>query len=154
MRLFEDIDEFETQVGSHLGYSDWRTITQEEVDLFADATHDHQWIHTDQEKAKDGPFGATIAHGYMVLALVPVLSWSIYDIDNLEMGLNYGADKVRFPAPVPVGSEVRAGVELLSVERGDKGVRATTRTTIEIKGSDRPACVVENIAVYVPRSAA
>jgi acyl dehydratase len=150
MKLFNGIGELESQVGQHLGYSDWHTVTQEEVNLFAQATRDHQWIHTDPEKAKDGPFGATVAHGYFILALIPVLSWEIYDIAGLKMSLNYGANKVRFPAPVTVGSSIRAGVELLDVTRSEKGAQSITRTTIEMQGSAKPACVVENVAVYIP----
>lgn len=150
MKLFNGIDELESASGQHLGYSEWHTVTQEAVSLFADATGDHQWIHLDQERAEDGPFGATVAHGYFVLSLVPVLSWEIYDIAGLTMSLNYGANRLRFPAPVPVGSQIRAGVELLEVNRTTTGANSLTRTTIDIEGSQKPACVVENVAVYVP----
>lgn len=150
MRLFTGIDELEMSIGEHLGYSEWHTVTQEQVDLFAQATGDHQWIHTDPDRARDGPFGATIAHGYFTLSMVPVLSWEIYDVAGLKMSLNYGANKLRFPAPVPVGSRIRAGVELLQVNRTETGANSVTRTTVEIDGSDKPACVVENVAVYIP----
>lgn len=150
MRLFNGIDELESNLGQHLGYSDWHTVTQEEVDLFARATGDHQWIHTDTERAKDGPFGATIAHGYFTLSMVPVLSWEIYEVLGLTMSLNYGANKLRFPTPVPVGSRIRAGVELLEVNRTGTGANSITRTTVDIEGSHKPACVVENVALYVP----
>jgi len=146
--IYQGLDELEAAVGTHLGYSDWHTITQEQVNLFADATEDHQWIHIDPERAKTGPFGATIAHGYLTLSLVPKLCWQIYDVAGLKMSINYGANKVRFPAPVTVGSRIRAGVELLEVDRGPSATQAITRTTIEIDGSEKPACVVENIAVY------
>src|SRR5690625_4868579 len=146
--IYQGLDELEAAVGTHLGYSDWHTITQEQVNLFADATEDHQWIHIDPERAKTGPFGATIAHGYLTLSLVPKLCWQIYDVAGLKMSINYGANKVRFPAPVTVGSRIRAGVELLEVDRGPSATQAITRTTIEIDGSEKPACVVENIAIY------
>lgn len=150
MRVFHGIDQLEAAVGEHLGHSDWHTITQEEVDLFAQATGDHQWIHTDVERAKSGPFGGTIAHGYFTLSLVPVLTWQIYRVDGLAMALNYGANKLRFPAPVPVGSRVRASAELLEVSRTPGGANSVVRTTVEIEGGAKPACVVENVTVLVP----
>ena len=115
MKVFQGIEELQKAVGDHLGHSDWHTITQEQIDLFAEATGDHQWIHVDPEKAAQGPFGTTIAHGYLTLSLVPRLVSEIYRVEGLAMGVNYGANKVRFPSPVPVGSRVRAGVEILSL---------------------------------------
>jgi acyl dehydratase len=150
VRVFNGIDELEAAVGEHLGHSDWHTITQEEVDLFAQATGDHQWIHTDVERAKGGPFGGTIAHGYFTLSLVPVLTWQIYRVGGLAMALNYGANKLRFPAPVPVGARVRASAELLEVSRTPTGANSVVRTTVEIEGGAKPACVVENVTVLVP----
>ncbi|MER7282652.1 MaoC family dehydratase [Dactylosporangium sp. NPDC000244] len=150
MRIFEGIEELEQAVGSHLGYSEWHTITQEQIDLFAEATGDHQWIHVDQEKAAQGPFGATIAHGYLTVSLVPMLVWQVYRIEGLTMGINYGANKLRFPSPVTVGSRVRAGVELLSVTPGGGGYQAVARVTIEREDGDKPACVVETVTVLVP----
>ena len=150
MKTFSGLEEFEKAVGTHLGYSDWRTITQEQINLFADATGDHQWIHVDPEKAKDGPFGTTIAHGYLTLSIIPSLVWQIYAVENLSMGINYGSNKVRFPSPVPVGSRVRAGAELLSLERGPNGAQATVKVTVEREGGDKPACVAETVAVLVP----
>ena len=149
MRVFQGIDELRGAVGTHLGYSDWHTITQQQIDTFADATGDHQWIHVDQEKAAAGPFGGTIAHGYLTLSLVPMLVWQVYRVDNVSMGVNYGANKVRFPSAVPVDSKVRAGVELLSVEPGGNGHRVIARVTIERAGADKPACVVEAVSVLV-----
>ncbi|MBY9074672.1 MaoC family dehydratase [Nocardioides sp. WL0053] len=149
MRTFHGLDELEKAVGTHLGYSDWQTITQEQVNLFADATGDHQWIHVDPEKAAQGPFGTTIAHGYLTLSLVPSLVWQIYTVEGLRMGVNYGSNKVRFPAPVPVGSRVRGGAELLELVRGPQGAQATVRVTIELEGSDKPACVAETVSVLV-----
>ncbi|HET6625101.1 MAG TPA: MaoC family dehydratase [Nocardioidaceae bacterium] len=149
MRTFAGLDDFEKAVGTHLGYSDWQTITQQQIDLFAEATGDHQWIHTDPERAKDGPFGSTIAHGYLTLSLVPSLVWQIYTIEGLEMGVNYGSNKVRFPSPVPVGSRVRAGAELLELSRGPNGAQARVQVTVEREGGDKPACVAETVSVLV-----
>ena len=147
MRTFQGLDEFEKAVGTHLGYSDWHTITQKQIDLFAEATGDHQWIHTDPEKAKDGPFGTTIAHGSLTLSLLPLLVWQVYSIEGLTMAVNYGSNKVRYPSPVPVDSRVRAGVELVSLDRGPGGSRATIRVTVEREGGDKPACVAETVSV-------
>ena len=148
-REYDGIAGFEAHVGQHLGYSDWRQITQKEIDLFAEATGDHQWIHVDPEKAAQGPYGATIAHGYLTLSLVPILVQQIYRVTGLSMQVNYGSDKLRFPAPVPVDSRIRAGAELVKVERNDNGGRATVRVTVEVEGSDRPACVVDTIAAMI-----
>jgi len=150
MRVFNGIDELEKVVGEHLGHSDWHTVTQEKVNQFADATGDHQWIHVDTEKAKAGPFGGTIAHGYMTLSLIPALNAQIYRIDGLSMGINYGCNKVRFPAPVPVGSRVRAGAELVEMSSTAQGAQAVIRTTIEVEGGDKPACVADSVVVLVP----
>ena len=149
MQTFNGLDEFEQAVGTHLGYSSWHTITQEQINLFAEATGDHQWIHTDPARAATGPFGTTIAHGYLTLSLVPMLVWQIYTVEGLAMGVNYGSDKVRFPSPVPVGSRVRAGAELLELTRDPRGARATVRVTIEREGADKPACVAEAVSVLV-----
>lgn len=148
-KVYDGIADFETHVGEHLGFSDWRQVTQKEINLFAEATGDHQWIHVDPEKAAAGPYGRTIAHGYLTLSLVPILVQQIYRVTGLAMQVNYGSDKLRFPAPVPVDSRIRAGAELLKVERNDKGGRATVRVTVEVEGSERPACVVDTIAAMV-----
>ncbi|MCA9528594.1 MAG: MaoC family dehydratase [Myxococcales bacterium] len=137
-------------VGDHLGYSDWLTIDQERIDTFADATGDHQWIHVDPERAKDGPFGATIAHGYLTLSLASLFLPQIIHVRGVKMGVNYGCGKVRFPAPVRVGSRVRGGAELVSVDEVKGGVQAVIRVTIEIEGEERPGCVVETISRYYP----
>ena len=150
MKVFEGIEELQKAVGDHLGHSDWHTITQEQIDLFAEATGDHQWIHVDPEKAAQGPFGSTIAHGYLTLSLVPRLVAEIYRVDGLAMGVNYGANKVRFPSPVPVGSRVRAGVEILSLVPGGPGVQCTARVTVEREAAEKPACVAEVVSVLVP----
>ncbi|WP_067466890.1 MaoC family dehydratase [Nocardia amamiensis] len=150
MRVFQGLTELEAAVGTHLGFSGWHTVTQEQIDQFAEATGDHQWIHVDPEKAAAGPFGTTVAHGFLTLSLLPMLTHQVYTVQGMSMGVNYGTDKVRFPAPVPVGSRIRAGVELLSLTAGAAGWRAVSRVTIEIEGSDKPACVADSVAVLVP----
>jgi acyl dehydratase len=148
-RTYDGISAFEAHVGEHLGYSDWHDVTQKQIDLFADATGDHQWIHVDVEKAAAGPYGRTIAHGYLTLSLVPILVQQIYKVTGLSMQVNYGVDKLRFPSAVPVDSRIRAGAELIKVERNDKGARATVRVTVGVEGADRPACVVDTIAAMM-----
>ncbi|MFB7715385.1 MaoC family dehydratase [Streptomyces sp. NPDC056105] len=150
MRVFQGIEELEKAVGTHLGYSGWQTVTQQQIDTFAAATGDYQWIHVDEEKAAAGPFGSTIAHGYLTLSLVPMLVWQVYKVEGLKMGVNYGANKVRFPSPVPVDSKVRAGVELVSLVPGGGGYQLTARVTVEREGGDKPACVAETVSVLVP----
>ncbi|MFF8605628.1 MaoC family dehydratase [Streptomyces sp. NPDC015346] len=150
MKVFNGVAELEKAVGTHLGHSDWHTITQDRIDAFAAATGDHQWIHVDPEKAAQGPFGSTIAHGFLTLSLVPMLTWQVYTVEGVRMGVNYGADKLRFPSPVPVGSRVRAGVELTAVTPNALGYQVATRVTIERDGGDKPACVVDMLAVVVP----
>ena len=149
--IFETPAKLAQSVGEHLGYSDWIEITQERIDKFADATGDHQWIHTDPERASQGPFGATIAHGYLTQSLVNLFLPEIVEVRGISMGVNYGTDRVRFPAPVPVGSKLRGGAELLEVEDVKGGaVQAKIRVTVEIEGSDRPAAVVDTISRYLP----
>lgn len=150
MRVFNGIDEVEKAVGEHLGYSDWLEVTQERVDLFAEATGDHQWIHVDPEKAASGPYGTTIAHGYLTLSLLPVLGQKIFRLDGVKLKVNYGSNKVRYPAPVLVGSKIRAGAEFKTLERTAKGANLIVGYTIEIDGSDRPALVAETVVVLVP----
>ncbi len=149
--VFKTPAELEGAVGKHLGYSDWLEITQERINGFADATGDHQWIHVDPERAKKGPFGACIAHGYLTLSLASYFLPRIVEVQGISMGVNYGTDRVRFPAPVPVGSRVRGGAELTKVEEVKGGVQATIRVTIEIEGSERPACVVDTNSRYYPK---
>jgi acyl dehydratase len=149
MKVFQGVEEVRKAVGTHLGYSGWHTVTQEQIDAFARATGDHQWIHVDPERAARGPFGATIAHGYLTLSLVPSLVWQVYRVEGLKMSVNYGADRLRFPSPVPVGSRVRAGVELLSLEEGGGGHRLKARVTVEREGGGKPVCVVESVSVLV-----
>jgi acyl dehydratase len=150
MRTFNGIPDLEKAVGAHLGHSDWHTIDQEQIDAFAAATGDDQWIHIDPAKAAEGPFGSTVAHGFLTLSLLPMLTWQVYTVEGVTMAVNYGADKLRFPSPVPVGSRVRAGVELTSVAPNKMGYQVATRVTIELDGSDKPACVVDMLAVVVP----
>jgi len=149
MRAFTDIADLERAVGSHLGHGSWHQVTQEQIDAFARATGDEQWIHVDPERAATGPFGTTIAHGFLTLSLVPLLVKDVYRVDGLSMGVNYGADRVRFPAPVPVGARVRAGVELVRLSPSGIGVQALTRVTIEVEGSERPACVADLLSLLV-----
>ncbi len=136
------------KVGQHLGYSDWIEITQEQVNLFADATGDHQWIHVDPERAKSGPFGGPIAHGYLTLSLGPQLMPQILSVKGISMAVNYGAGKVRFPSPVPVGSKLRLGAELASVEDVSGGAQVTMVFTFEVEGAPKPSCVAEIIFRY------
>jgi acyl dehydratase len=149
MRRFSSLDEFVAAKGEHLGYSDWHEVTQEQVDKFADATGDHQWIHVDAERAAQGPFGATIAHGYLTLALLPVLMSEIFRIDGLTMGVNYGLDKVRFPSPVRTGSRIRAGATLSEIRDSHLGKLCYARVLIEVDGQKRAACVADTLSLYV-----
>ncbi len=150
MRTFESVAELAAAAGEPLGNSDWVTITQEDVNLFADATGDHQWIHVDPEKAASGPFGKTIAHGFMTLSLLPQLQHQIYTVNGIKLAINYGLNKVRFPSPVPVGSRVRAQSSLVSVDDvGNGAVQATVSTTVEIEGAAKPACVAESVVRFV-----
>ncbi|GAA3648428.1 MaoC family dehydratase [Lentzea roselyniae] len=142
----EGIAELKALAGKNLGCTDWLQIDQNRVNTFADATDDHQWIHTDPERAAAGPFGGTIAHGYLTLALLIPLMTELLDVSGVRMSINYGLDKVRFPAPVPVGSKIRLKGQVASVEdvKGD-GVQVTVDFTVEIEGSDKPACVARGI---------
>ena len=150
MRSFDSVKDLAGAVGEHLGYSDWLTVTQERVNQFADATGDHQWIHVDPERARTGPFGGTIAHGYLTLSLIPALMKDIYQVDNLAMGINYGTEKVRFPAPLPVGSSVRAGAEVVSVRELPQGYQVVVRMTVEAQGLAKPVCVADTVVLLVP----
>jgi acyl dehydratase len=134
----QSIDDLTPLIGTHLGYSDYRTVTQQEVNLFADATGDHQWIHSDPERAKAGPFGQTIAHGYLTLSLIPVLLG----------GVNYGTNKVRFTSPVPVGSQIRAGATLASVEAIPGGAQVALDVVVEVKDAPKPSCVAQVVYRY------
>ena len=146
--IIKSVADLKGLVGNHLGYSDYLTISQEQVNKFADATGDHQWIHIDVERAKAGPFGGPIAHGYLTLSLGPVFLPQIFGVEGIAMGVNYGTNKVRFPAPVPVGSKLRAGVKLLAVEDVTGGVQVTLETTFEVEGAKKPSCVAEVVFRY------
>jgi acyl dehydratase len=149
MRVFANPEELMKVVGEHLGDGEWQEITQERVNGFADATDDHQWIHVDPEKAAAGPFKTTIAHGFLTLSLVPALVSAIYRVDGVRMGINYGLDKVRFPAPLPVGSRIRAGVDLVSADRvADGGIQVKVRVTVEREGGEKPVCVAETLSRF------
>jgi acyl dehydratase len=147
--LIEGIEGLKANVGAHLGYSDWMEITQDRVNQFADATGDHQWIHVDVERAKKGPFGGPIAHGYLTLSLAPILVPQVVTVTGFSLAVNYGANKVRFPAPVPVGSKIRLGVKLLTVDDVPGGVQVTEELTYEVEGGSKPACVVEGVFRYL-----
>lgn len=147
--VFEGLDEVKAAVGRHLGHSDWLEVTQDRVDLFADATGDHQWIHVDPERAAQGPFGGPIAHGYLTLSLSNMFLPQIVEVRGVSMGVNYGVNKVRFPSPVRVGSKVRAGAELVAVDEIAGGVQTTMLVTVEVEGSDKPACVIESLSRFM-----
>lgn len=137
-------------VGQQLGTSEWTTITQEQVNMFAEATGDHQWIHVDVERAKEGPFGGPIAHGYLTLSLVSKFLPQILTVEGMSHGVNYGLDKVRFPSPVLVGSRVRGSGQLVEAVEVSGGVQAIIRVTVELDGSTKPAAVVDTISRYYP----
>ncbi len=145
----EVVDRLQAMVGEEVGVTDWMVITQDRVDAFAGATDDHQWIHVDPDRAATGPFGATIAHGFLTLALTVPLSAAVeLDVGSPKMGINYGLEKVRFPAPVPVGSKIRARVELAGVTEVPGGIQVNRQVTIEVEGSEKPAMVAETVSRY------
>jgi acyl dehydratase len=149
VKKFSGLEEFVAAEGSQLGPTDWLEITQDRVNLFADATDDHQWIHVDPQRAADGPFGGAIAHGLLTLSLLPHFTHQLYTVDNVAMAINYGYNKVRFITPVPVGAKVRARAEIAKVDQLDGAVQATVATTVEIEGSDKPAAVAESIVRFI-----
>ncbi len=142
-RTINGLDELHTLVGEHLGYSDLLEITQDRVNQFAEATGDFQWIHVDVEKAKLGPFGGPIAHGYLTLSLGPMLGDQVWTVSGVSMGVNYGIDTLRFPAPVPVGASLRLGVKVLDVTEIDGGAQAKMEYTFEVDGATKPSCVAD-----------
>ena len=148
--VFSTPFELKDKVGTELGKSDWLTIDQERINLFAEATGDHQWIHVNPDRAKNGPFGACIAHGYLTLSLANYFLPQIIEVQGVSMGVNYGCDKVRFPNAVKVGSRVRGSGELIAVEEVKGGIQSTVRVIIEIEGEERPACVIDTISRYYP----
>ena len=147
--ILNGIDEVRAAVGTHFGYSDWITITQDRVQRFAEATGDHQWIHVDVERANAGPFGGPIAHGYLTLSLSNYFLPQIVSVEGFAMGINYGTGKVRFLSPVRVGARVRGGAELVSVDDVAGGIQTMMRITIELEGSEKPACVIESLSRYL-----
>jgi acyl dehydratase len=149
VKVFSGLDEFVAAAGSELGPTEWMEITQDRVNLFADATDDHQWIHVDPAKAAAGPFGGTIAHGLLTLSLLPHFSHQLYRVDNIAMAINYGYNKVRFITPVRVGASVRARAQITDVAKLDGAVQATVTVTVEIDGAAKPAAVAESILRYI-----
>jgi len=149
VRTFTDVEQLAAAVGEELGTSDWFEVTQERVDQFADATDDHQWIHVDEERAAQGPFGGTIAHGYMTVSLIPALSHTIFSVETPGPRLNYGLNKVRFPNPVKVGSRVRGHATLAELVDVPAGKQLVVRYTIEIEDEDKPACVAETVVLLL-----
>lgn len=146
MRIFESLAELPALVGQEVATSDWLTVTQQQVNLFAEATGDHQWIHVDEERARAGPFGAPIAHGFLTLSLIPRFFETSIEIRNTRMGVNYGLNRVRFTAPVPVGSRLRATLKLLECRPVEQdGVQMTWLVTVEREGSDKPVCIAESL---------
>ena len=151
MKIFGNLSDLRALVGQEVALSDWITVTQEQVNLFAQATGDHQWIHVDVERARAGPFGAPIAHGFLTLSLIPKLFESAIEIRNSGMGVNYGLNKVRFTSPVPVGSRLRGRMKLLACDPIDSnGMQMTWQVTVEREGADKPACVAETLARRYP----
>ncbi len=143
------IEELNKLAGQHLGWSDWHVIDQDQVNLFADATGDHQWIHVDPDRAASGPFGATIAHGYLTLSIIPAILHEVIRVEGFKFGVNYGCNKVRFPSPVKVGSKLRLGAAVGSVESvGADGVQVVLDITMETEGSDKPSCVAQVVYRY------
>ena len=149
MKKFSGLDEFVAAEGAELGPTDWLEVTQDRVNLFADATDDHQWIHVDPERAANGPFGGTIAHGLLTLSLLPHFTHQLYTVDNIAMAVNYGYNKVRFITPVRVGVKIRARAQIAKVDQLDGALQATVTVTVEIDGSDKPAAVAESIVRFI-----
>jgi acyl dehydratase len=151
MKILQSLSELPALVGHEVAVSDWLTVTQEQVNLFAQATGDHQWIHVDVERAKAGPFGGPIAHGFLTLSLLPKFFETSMEIRNARMGVNYGLNKVRFTSPVPVGSRLRARMKLLSCEAiENQGVQMAWLVTVEREGSDKPVCIAESLTRRYP----
>lgn len=147
------LEDLQSQIGEETHVSDWVVVDQERIDQFAEATGDHQWIHVDVERAKTGPFGATIAHGYLTLSLVSQFMPQIFEVRGFEFAVNYGTNKVRFPNAVKVGARIRGGAEVVSVEESKGGILSVVRVTVEIEGEDRPGCIAETVSLYFPKKA-
>ncbi|EWM12395.1 MaoC family dehydratase [Kutzneria sp. 744] len=152
MRTFASLDEVKAAKGEELGVTDWHLVTQEQVNLFADATEDHQWIHVDLDRAAKGPFGGPVAHGYLTLSMLAKFSGQLWTVGGLSMAVNYGLNKVRFPQPVLVGKRIRARGQLADVAENKMGLQVTVLITVEIEGEDKPGCVAESLALLVPQS--
>jgi acyl dehydratase len=150
MRVFANAQELQAAVGTELGVSGWVEVTQERIDRFAEATGDRQWIHIDPERARrESPYRATVAHGYLTLSMLPVFIYDVIRLEGVRRSVNYGSNRVRFPAPVPAGSRLRGRIRLAAAEAMDGGgVRATLQTTVEIDGAERPGCVAETMAIH------
>jgi acyl dehydratase len=146
MRSFDKLTDLQPLIGQHIADSDWVTIDQARINLFAEATGDHQWIHVDPVRAAAGPFKATVAHGFLTLSLLPEMSASAFELRDTRMGVNYGLNRVRFPSPVPVGSRMRGRFKLLAYEKIEGGAQVTTEVTMEREGSEKPVCVAESVA--------
>jgi acyl dehydratase len=149
MRVFDSLDELSAAAGTELGVTEWHPVTQEQIKAFADATGDHQWIHVDVERAAAGPFGATIAHGFLTLSLTPTLLHEIYEVRGVSMAINYGANRVRFPAPLPSGSRVRARARLETVDDVSGGIQVVTHVEIEVEGGAKPCCVADLVSRFL-----
>jgi len=148
-RIIEDLEELKTMVGQEIGVSDWIKVTQERVNTFAEATGDHQWIHVDPERAKkESPYGGPIAHGYLTMSLAPYFLQQIMEIKKKRMGVNYGLNKVRFPAPVPVGGKLRMKAEVAEIEEIKGGIQIVIKMTFEVEGQEKPCCIAEAIYRY------
>ena len=145
MKIFERLADLQPLVGQAIGESDWITVDQARINLFADATGDHQWIHVDPQRAAAGPFGTTVAHGFLTLSLMPEMFATGFDVRDVRMGVNYGLNKVRFPAPVPVDSRLRGRFKLLGYEAIDGGAQLVVEVTMEREGSSKPVCVAESV---------
>ena len=145
MRSFDHCTDLQSLIGEEVGVSDWITVTQERIQMFADATGDHQWIHLDAERAAKGPFGTTIAHGFLTLSLLPEMSASAFEVRDTRMGVNYGLGKVRFTAPVPSGSRLRGRFKLLKYEALEGGAQLTVEVTMQREGLEKPVCVAESL---------
>jgi acyl dehydratase len=146
MLTLNGLDEVKSHVGEELGVSDWHEVTQEDINRFAEVTGDDYWIHVDTERAKDGPFGGTIAHGYYTLSLAPMFSYRMFSFSGFAFGVNYGVNRVRFPAPMPVGGRVRMRAKLAAVDEIPGGAQITTELTFEREGGDKPVCVAESLS--------
>ena len=149
MRVFDSLDDLRAAADTELGISGWHVVSQQQIDAFADATGDHQWIHVDPERAAAGPFGTTIAHGFLTLSLTPTLLHEIYEVRGVSMAINYGANRVRFPAPLPSGSKVRARARLETVDDVTGGIQVVTHVEIEVEGGAKPCCVADLVSRFL-----